>query len=85
MALTILIDRITSAIDKGEPMMGIYLNFAEEFDKVNPAILLRKLSRYKISGPVLQWFQSSLSGRKQTVRIGETNFVLNNTTSGVPQ
>ena len=80
MALTILIDKITSAIDKKE-----HIDFAKAFDTVNLDILSRKLNHYGIRGPVLQWFQSNLSGRRQTVRINETNSVLKNTTCGEPQ
>ena len=85
MALTILIDKITSAMDKGEHIVGLCLDFAKAFDTVNHDILLSKLNHYGIRGTVLQWFQSYLSSRKQTVRISETNSELRNVTSGVPQ
>ena len=85
MALTILIDKITSAMDKGEHIIGLFLDFAKAFDTVNHDILLCKLNHYGIRGTVLQWFQSYLSSRKQTVRISETNSELKNVTCGVPQ
>ena len=85
MALTILIDKITSAMDKGEHIIGLVLDFAKAFDTVNHDILLSKLNHYEIRGTVLQWFQSYLSSRKQTVRISETNSELKNVTCGVPQ
>ena len=74
MALTILIDKITNAMDQGDRIIGPYLDFAKAFDTVNHDILLRKLIHYKIRGTVLQLFQSYLSSRKQTVRISETNY-----------
>ena len=52
---------------------------------MNHDILLKKLNHYGIRGTVLQWFQSYLSSRKQTVRISETNSDFNNVTCGVPQ
>ena len=85
MALTILIDKITSAMDKIEHIIGLFLDFAKAFDTVNHDILLSKLNHYGIRGTVLQWFQSYLSSRKQTVRISETNSELKNVTCGVPQ
>ena len=81
----ILIDKITSAIDNGEHIIGLFLDFVKAFDTLNLDILLRTLHHYGIRGPVLQCFQSYLSGRKQTVRISETNSVLKNITSGVTQ
>ncbi len=69
MALTILIDKLTSAIHKGEHIIGLFLDFAKAFDTMNHDILLRKLNNYGVRGTVLQWFQSYLSSRKQTVRI----------------
>ena len=73
MALSILIDKIKSATDKGEHIIGIVLDFAEAFDTLNHNILLKKLNHYGIRGTVLQWFQSYISSRTQTVRISETN------------
>ena len=58
MALAILIDKITSAIDKKEHVIGLFLDFAKAFDTVNHDILLRKLDHYGIRGIALQWFQS---------------------------
>ena len=48
---------------------------------MNHDILLRTLNHYGLRGTVLQWKTS----RKQTVRIGETNYDLQNITCGVPQ
>ena len=64
---------------------GLFLDFAKAFDTVNHDILLSKLNHYGIRGTVLQWFQSYLSSRKQTVRVSETNSELKNITCGVPQ
>ena len=57
MALKILIDKITSAMDKKEHVIGLFLDFAKAFDTVNHNILLRKLDNYRIRGIALQWFQ----------------------------
>ena len=46
MALIILIDKITSAMDKKEHVFGLFLDFAKAFDTVNHNILLRKLDHY---------------------------------------
>ena len=85
MALTILIDKITNAMDKKEHVIGLFLDFAEAFDTVNHDILLRKLDHYGIRGIALQWLQSYLFGRQQTVKYNGINSVLKNITCGVPQ
>ena len=85
MALTILIDKITSAMDKKEHVIGLFLDFAKAFDTVNHDILLIKLDHYGIRGIVVQWFQSYLYGRQQTVKFNGINYVLKNITCGVPQ
>ena len=49
--------KITSAIDKGEHIMGRFvLDFAKAFETLNHDILLRKLNHYEIRRTVFQWF-----------------------------
>ena len=76
MALTILIDKITSAMDKKEHVIGLFLDFAKAFDTVNHDILLKKLDHYGIRGVALLWFQSYLFGIQQTVKYNGINSVL---------
>ena len=56
MALTLSIDKITSAVDRREHIIGVLLDFVKAFDKVNHDILVRTLDHYGIREPVLQWF-----------------------------
>ena len=83
MALTILIDKIISAMDKKEHVIGLFLDFAKAFDTVNHDILLRKLDHYGIrnSAPVV----SKLFIWKTTNSKNGTNSFLKNITCGVPQ
>ena len=43
MALIVLIDKIMKAIDEGDYVIGLFLDFSKAFDTVNHEILLRKL------------------------------------------
>ena len=61
MALIVLIDRITEALDKGGCVVGIYLDFSKTFDTVNHEILLQKLSMYGIQNIALEWFRDYLT------------------------
>ena len=67
MALMVLIDKITKALENGEFIIGVFLDFSKAFDSVNHEILLDKLSHYGIRGPALKWIGSYLGGRSQYV------------------
>ncbi len=43
LALIFLIDKISTAIDDGEYVLGLFIDFKKAFDTVNHNILLKKL------------------------------------------
>ena len=67
MALIILLENLTKALENGESAIGIFLDFQKAFDTVNHSILLDKLYIYGIRGPALSWITSYLSNRCQYV------------------
>ena len=67
MALMVMMNELTNALDNGDHVMGIFLDFSEAFDTVNHSILLDKLYNYGIRDNALEWFRSYLAGRKQFV------------------
>ena len=58
LALLILLDKLTEALDDGKKAIGIFLDFSKAFDTVNHDILLDKWFHYGIGGPAYKWFQS---------------------------
>ena len=58
-------DTLTRLDDEGYHVDVLYLDFAKAFDKVPHRRLLLKLEKLGISGCVLQWIDSWLSGRLQ--------------------
>ena len=62
MALVTLIDKVTEALDKGEYIIGVFLDFSKAFDTVHHDVLLQKLTLYGIQD-VLKWFTYYLSNR----------------------
>ena len=71
-ALMILIDKITSELEKGNFVLGVFLDYSKAFDCINHKILLQKLHYYGIRGIALDWFKSYLSERKQFVYFNNT-------------
>ena len=63
MAMVILIEKISEALDRGDCVIGIVLDFSEAFDTVDYKILLQKLEIYGIEDISLKWFESYLTGR----------------------
>jgi hypothetical protein len=64
---------------------SIYTDFSKAFDKVDHELLIFKLKRYGISGPILNWISSYLSNRTQMVSFDNEFSDPVTITSGVPQ
>ena len=50
MALLSLVDNLTQALENGEHVIGVHLNFSKAFDTVDHMILLEKLYHYGVHG-----------------------------------
>ena len=85
MALITLMDKLTNAIENGEYVIGIFLDFSKAFDTVNRDILLEKLEHYGIRGCALSWFRSYISNRPQYVTYNGTTSMSQTIKCGVPQ
>ena len=67
LALIDLCDKISSAFDRREHAIGVFLDLSKAFDTVNHVILFDKLEHYGIRGLALEWVKSYFSERKQFV------------------
>ena len=72
-------------MDKGNYVLGIFLDLKGAFDTVDHQILLDKLETIGIRGHALQFFNSYLTDRKQFVVINGKNSKTKTITMGVPQ
>lgn len=83
--LTIFVDYVLNGMANGGQVDAVYTDFSKAFDKVNHHLLLNKLRLKGVSGVLLQWIESYLSARTQSVRIGSTLSRNIQSCSGVPQ
>ena len=84
MALILLIDKITNAIENGDCVIGIFLDFSKAFDTIDHAILLQKLEMLGIRGIAHTWLQSYLSNRYQYVHYNNETSSVKKIVCGVP-
>ena len=85
MALIILINKISEALENGDCVIGIFLDFSKAFDTVDHIILLQKLYFYGIQDITLSWFENYLSNRKQYVTYNGNKSKTEKINCGVPQ
>ena len=78
-------DEILTAIESGQNMDVIYLDFSKAYDKVDHGILLHKLKMIRISGKVGRWIDAFLLDRRQQVMVKGHKSEASSLRSGVPQ
>ena len=76
---------IIDDLDGDENADILYLDFSKAFDKVDHAILLKKLRLYGIQGKAYRWLENFLSGRTQHVVVDGVTSIIIAVLSGVPQ
>ena len=85
MGLKILLDKMVKALENGDYVIGIYLDFSKAFDAVDHGTLLLKLEHYGARGSALEWFKSYLPNRQQYVAYNGVSSQPKNINWGVPQ
>ena len=85
MAMALIVDIITKALENREKVCSLYLDLKKAFDTVNIQILLDKLCLIGVQGSALEMLKSYLSNRLQRVRANGFVSEDNEITLGVPQ
>ena len=85
LALIVLVDRISKALEDGDYVFGRFVDFSNAFDTVNHSIWFEKLEFYGLRGLHLQWFQSYLSDREHFVNFEHIRSHKHHIVCGVPQ
>ena len=78
-------DMIIKHMEAGKNVDVIYIDFAKAFDKLDFTLTLQKLNRLGISGKILRWIKSFLTGRIQMVHVRGAKSKPAAVMSGVPQ
>ena len=84
-AIITLVEKITSSLDNGDFVIGVFLDLKKAFDTVDHHILLNKLFAYGIRGNTLKWFESYLTDRSQYVTYDGMQSTILPIKCGVPQ
>ena len=85
-ALLTITNDILLSLDRRDNVLLLLLDLSAAFDTVNHSLLLSRLKNsFGITGTVLQWFHSYLSGRSQFIGINDTKSSVRDLTVGVQQ
>ena len=77
---------IASSMDKSEAVIMVLLDMSAEFDTIDSGILLQTLNtRFGVSGTALKWFESYMTDRTHSVRLGSDTSDARPLRYGVPQ
>ena len=79
------VEDIMNDLNADENADVLYLDFSKAFDKVDHAMLLKKLHLYGIQGKTYHWISNFLCGRTQHVVIDGVESNIIKVLSGVPQ
>ena len=73
LVLAEFVEKVTSAMDKSQTTIGVFIDLKKAFDTVDHNILLSKLQCCGIRGLALEWIKSYLSNRRQYVCYNNRN------------
>ena len=78
-------DSWLKAINEGNMVVCVLVDFRKAFDLVDHKILLKKLKCYKCNNSCLSWFESYLQNRTQPVSLNDNLSEAADVIHGVPQ
>lgn len=84
-ALLKVTEDIRAAMEKSQVTVLVLIDFSNAFNVVDHDLLLATLNHLNFSTPAIKWFSSYLSGRRQSVRSGQSFSDWCELEVGVPQ
>lgn len=76
---------ILESINDGLVVGACFFDITKCFDTIDHKLLLKKMEKYGIRGTELQWFESYLTGRSQSVSFHGTSSDFRSILTGIPQ
>ena len=70
-----LLSEITKSMELGKQTVCTFLNLSKAFDMLEHSVIFKKMERYGLRGPCLDWFKSYLKGRTLKVQCNTGNGV----------
>ena len=67
-AICELVGRIAKHKEQKESTIGVFIDLSNAFDTLNHSMLLSKMEKYGIRGPILDWYRSYLNNRYMRVK-----------------
>ena len=80
-----MLEKWKSALNEGEIICALFMDFTKAFDTVNHDLLLAKLKTYGFSINALNLMYSYIKNRKQSVQISNSLSSTKKVHAGVPQ
>ena len=74
-----------SAVDKGQSVRTVFVDFKKAFDHVDHNVLVAKLTMLGLPAVIMRWMYSFLSNRRQRVKIGDVVSEWLEMSAGMPQ
>ena len=84
-ALLDLTHRWHMALDRGESIRAVFVDFAKAFDHVDHGLVVARLIKFGVPGYVIRWIYSFLENRQQRVHIGKILSEWLTLNGGMPQ
>ena len=84
-SLVVMLEEWKRALDKGEYISALFMDFSKAFDTINHDLLIAKLKAYGFSKEALTLMKSYLKNRKQKVLINNKFSSERDVIAGVPQ
>ena len=84
-ALVSVLHHWSTALDNGDSVRALFVDYSKAFDRVNHNTLLNKMTAIGVPKLVLRWLYSFLNDRQQRVKLGSSFSDWTSITGGMPQ
>jgi len=84
-ALVDMLHHWSKAIDEGQSVRAVFIDFAKAFDHVDHNVMINKLLAFGMPDTIIRWMCSFLTCRRQRVKIGEVVSEWLEMAAGMPQ